>query len=37
MAKPVIFTISTVWDDKASVWTGALRRYSRGGGCSDAG
>jgi Domain of unknown function (DUF1902) len=22
MAKPVIFTISTVWDDKASVWTG---------------
>jgi hypothetical protein len=22
MAKPVIFTISAVWDDEASVWTG---------------
>jgi hypothetical protein len=22
MTKPVIFTISTVWDDEASVWSG---------------
>ena len=22
MSKPVIFTVSTVWDDEASVWTG---------------
>lgn len=22
MSKPVIFTISAVWDDKASVWSG---------------
>jgi hypothetical protein len=22
MAKPLIFTISAVWDDEASVWTG---------------
>jgi hypothetical protein len=22
MSKPVIFTISTVWDDEASVWSG---------------
>jgi hypothetical protein len=22
MAKPLIFTISTVWDDQAAVWTG---------------
>jgi len=22
MSKPVIFTISTTWDDKASVWSG---------------
>lgn len=22
MSKPVIFTISAVWDDEASVWTG---------------